>query len=179
MIVIGFSGLPGSGKSSAIEAVKDLGPIITMGDIIRKEAQKRNLPPTAQNLGMIAKDLRKKYGASIIAEKCVDLIKSSEENVIFVDGIRSLKEVKIFRNSWTFPIIAIIMDEKLRYKRLKERARSDDPLSFTELLKRDNRELDFGLKEVIDNADYKINNNSTIAELQEKTRKIILNIMNK
>ena len=48
-------GLPGAGKSTAIDAIKDLGVVITMGDVIRKEAKKRNVEPTGENLGKIAK----------------------------------------------------------------------------------------------------------------------------
>ncbi|MFO8020614.1 MAG: dephospho-CoA kinase, partial [Promethearchaeia archaeon] len=34
MKVIGFTGLPGSGKSTAIDAVGHLGTVVTMGDVI-------------------------------------------------------------------------------------------------------------------------------------------------
>ncbi|MHA1804353.1 MAG: AAA family ATPase [Promethearchaeota archaeon] len=177
MKVLSLCGLPGAGKSTAIEAVKDLGLIITMGDVIRNEAKKRNLPPTAENLGKIARELRIKHGHDIIARKCVELIKKQEVEIIFVDGIRSLSEVKIFRQFWKFPIIAIIADEKLRLKRLMERERDDDPKSLEELKIRDRREIGFGLKEVIENSDYKIYNNSTIEELKKKTRKLVITII--
>ena len=58
MKVIAFCGLPGSGKTSAIESIKDLGYIITMGDVVRNEAKIRNLEYTGENLGKVAKGLR-------------------------------------------------------------------------------------------------------------------------
>jgi len=57
MKVIGFCGLPGAGKSTAIEAINDLGFIISMGDVIRNEAKIRNIEPNDENLGKIAKTL--------------------------------------------------------------------------------------------------------------------------
>jgi len=36
-VLIGFVGLPGSGKSTVLKAIEDLGIIVTMGDIIRNE----------------------------------------------------------------------------------------------------------------------------------------------
>ena len=57
--VIGFTGLPGSGKSVAIAGIKDLGVSISMGDVIRNETKKRNLNPTDENLGRIARNLSK------------------------------------------------------------------------------------------------------------------------
>ncbi len=176
-IVIGFVGLAGAGKSSALEGIKSIGTIITMGDVIRKEAELRNLPLTSENLGMIAKDLRKEYGNDVIAKKCVELIKEHPSDTIFIDGLRSMNEVNIFREFLKFPIISIIIDEEIRIKRLLESGREDDSIKIDDIKERDEREAEFGLKEVIENSDYKINNNSTITDLQEKTRKIIEKII--
>ncbi|MFX1357833.1 MAG: AAA family ATPase [Promethearchaeota archaeon] len=178
MKVIGFCGLPGSGKSTAIESIKDLGIIITMGDVIRNEAKNRNIELTDQNLGEIAKKLREDKGDDIIAKKCVNLIQSKEENVIFIDGIRSWDEVKVFKGYWKFPLIAIKTKKKLRYKRISERFRTDDPKNKTKIKERDEREIKFGLKKVIKNADFKILNNSTKANLRIRTRNLVLKIIN-
>ncbi|MHA1527044.1 MAG: AAA family ATPase, partial [Promethearchaeota archaeon] len=53
MKVLGFCGLPGSGKSTIIEAIEDLGKVITMGDVIRNEAKKRKITLNDENLGTI------------------------------------------------------------------------------------------------------------------------------
>ena len=177
MKVIGFCGLPGSGKSTAIESIKDLGIVITMGDVIRNEAKNRNIEPTDQNLGEIAKKLREDEGDDIIAKKCVNLIQSKEENVIFIDGIRSWYEVKVFKSYWKFPLIAIKTKKKLRYKRISERFRPDDPKNRTKIKGRDEREIEFGLKKVIKNADFKILNNSTKTNLRIRTRNLVLKII--
>ena len=177
MNVIGFCGLPGSGKSSALIAVEDLGIIITMGDVIRKEAIIKNIEPTNENLGNIAKELRERGGDAIVAEKSVEMIKNQTNKVVFVDGIRSLSEIEVFRKYWKFPVIAIETRDELRYERIKKRARSDDSKTFIEIMKRDKRELGFGLKEVINKANYKIMNDSSNEELKKITREIVLEII--
>ncbi|MFX0070321.1 MAG: AAA family ATPase [Candidatus Hermodarchaeota archaeon] len=170
MKVIGFCGLPGSGKSTAIEAISDLGKIITMGDIIRNEAEIRKIEPTAENLGKIASDLRIKKGPEIIAKKCIEFIKNLSNDVIFIDGLRSIYEVNEFRKNWKFPIIKVILNEDLRFKRLFKRGRSDDPSIIKQLKQRDNRELSLGLKDVLNKADYKISNDSSIESLKKNAR---------
>ncbi len=175
--VIGFCGLPGSGKSTSLRSLSELGAIITMGDVIRNEAKKRGVETTDENLGKIAKELREDYGPEIIAEKCVELINALNEKVIFIDGIRSLSEVNIFRKSWKFPLIAIILDNESRFERLSERGRSDDPKEIDDLTERDERELGFGLENVIKKADYKINNDSNVETLKINTKKIVLEII--
>ncbi|MFX1430437.1 MAG: AAA family ATPase [Promethearchaeota archaeon] len=178
MKVLAITGQPGSGKTTAIDAIRDLGLVITMGDVVRDEVKKRNLEPSGTNIGKIAKQLREEKGPTIIAEKCVDLIRSKNVEVIFIDGIRSLSEINIFRKYWKFPIIAIVVDEEIRFNRLFERGRSDDPKTFEELIERDKRESEFGLDGVLENVDYIIHNNSTIEDLKEKVRKLVLEIIN-
>lgn len=177
MKVIGFCGLPGSGKSTALDAIKNLGKIITMGDVVRNEAEKRGLDITSNNLGEIAKDLRKKGGQEIIAKKCVDYIKSTSYQVIFIDGLRSIFEVQTFKKFWRFPVVAIDTPDDLRYKFLFNRGRNDDPKDQRELKERDDRESKFGIKKVIENAEYMIKNNSTIEDLKIKTREIVSKII--
>ena len=177
MKVIGFCGLPGSGKTTALLAVSNLGIIITMGDVVRDEAKKRNSDEYGENLGEIARDMRKQHGPGIIAHKCVGIIKSLKEEVIFVDGVRSVEEVKVFRKYWKFPLVSIEMDENLRITRLKERARVDDSKEIDEIKKRDKRESEFGLNTVIEIADYRITNNSSKNALEKETLKLVKKII--
>lgn len=177
MKVIGFCGLPGSGKSTAINAVRDLGIVVNMGDIIRSEAKNRKIEPSDENLGKIATELREKHGKSFIAQKCVELIKKLKAEVIFVDGIRSLYEVEVFRKYWKFPIIEIATKNEIRHKRISDRARTDDSITISNMTERDKREIDLGIKEVLLRADYKISNDSTVDELNKRMRKIILKIL--
>ena len=72
MKIIGVTGLPGSGKSVVSRAAKKLDiPIVRMGDVIREEAKKRN-----QKTGEVAVELRKEYGEFVVAERCVEIIKT-------------------------------------------------------------------------------------------------------
>ncbi len=179
MKVIGFCGLPGSGKSTVLKAIEDLGVIITMGDVIRNEARVRNIEPLDENLGKIAQELREEFGPEIIAEKSVELIKTLDSEIIFVDGLRSISEVKVFRQSWIFPVVAVIIDDSTRFHRLLKRGRPDDPNTFEDLRERDEREITFGLNEVIRSANYKINNNVSKKKVQKRTRDLILKIIKK
>ncbi|MBN1803018.1 MAG: AAA family ATPase [Candidatus Lokiarchaeota archaeon] len=178
--IIGFAGLPGSGKSTAIDAIRSLGRVITMGDVIRNEARLRNVDPTGENLGKIAKELRINNGPEIIAIKCLDLIKEIPESIIFIDGLRSMSEVNFFKQHiQTFPIIAIVMNETERINRMMNRGRSDDTTNIQEIIERDKREIEFGSQEVLDNAEYKIFNDTSIDDLKKKTKKIVLEIIEK
>ena len=176
--IIGFVGLPASGKSTALETIKDLGIIVTMGDVVRNEVKKRGLEINSENLGSISKNLRDMNGPMIIAERCVGIIKDLKERIVFVDGVRSMNEVILFRQFWAFPIIAITCPTKIRHQRMMERGRADDSTNLEKIIERDKRELGFGLGEVLKQADYKINNISSSESLQNRTSKLILKILN-
>ncbi len=178
MIVIGFTGLPGAGKTAAIDGVRDLGSSISMGDVIRRETKIRNLEPTDENLGNTARSLRAEGGNEIIAKKCIELINELDSEVVYIDGIRSFLEVTVFRQEWTFPLIAIDTSEQIRFERLKKRARHDDPKVLDDLRERDNREIGFGVQEAVEKADKTINNDDiSIEKLKKKTRVIVLELL--
>jgi dephospho-CoA kinase len=178
MKVIGFCGKAGSGKSTVLKAIENLGVIVSMGDVIRNEAKDRNHTLLDENLGKISLELRKNFGSEIIAEKCVELIKTLDHEIIFVDGLRSPAEVRVFRKSWTFPVVAVIVDDKTRFERLSKRGRPDDPNNLEDLRDRDKRENALGLTEVMKNANYIVDNNVSEKEVQKKTRDLILNLIN-
>jgi dephospho-CoA kinase len=94
--------------------------------------------------------------------------------VVFIDGIRSYSEIKMFKKEFDeFYCIAITVDDKLRFERISARGRNDDPKSLKELKKRDERELQFGLKKVIQNADFQISNKSSKSDLKEKVKQCV------
>lgn len=177
MKVIGFTGLPGSGKTTAVDAVRDLGKVVTMGDVIRKETEKRGLKPTDKNLGNTARDLREQGGTIAIARKCVELIEDFHCKVVFIDGIRSHDEVKVFKCNWDFQYIAIMVQDTLRFERIQARGRNDDPKTLEELRIRDAREIQFGIQEAIEKADFHVTNNSSEKEMKKKVREIVQNIL--
>ena len=177
-VVIGIVGLPGSGKSTALSVVKKLAPIVVMGDIVRSEVQKTGDEISPTSLGKMSKKLREKFGDTVIAEKCVEIINKMDEHVVFLDGIRSMFEVKYFRRFWDFALVAIKCPEKIRHERLLYRNRADDSLNKKVIEERDQREIGYGLGEVIDSSDYNINNDKDFGNLEDNILNIIQKLIN-
>lgn len=171
--VIGFVGLPGVGKSTAIEIAREYGPVVVMGDVVREEAKKRDLEITSETLGRVALDLRKKYGKMVIAQRCITTIQNLHQKTIILDGLRSMAEVNLFKKSFQLIIIAITVSELKRHSWLQSRQRADDSSSPEAIKKRDLRETEFGIQDVIAIADYQIENKGTIIDLQNKCKKLL------
>jgi dephospho-CoA kinase len=136
-----------------------------MGDIVRGELKNRGLEITPETLGAMAKELREKEGPSAIANRCIEKIKASAAEVVFIDGLRSMDEVNYFRNEFEMLIIAVIAPDNLRHQWLLSRKRSDDGTTIEKIQERDAREIAFGIHVAIENADFIINNLGSIDEL--------------
>jgi dephospho-CoA kinase len=174
-LVIGITGMPGSGKSTAAEVAKTMGyPVIVMGNFVREEAKKRGLDPTPENLGKLMIQMRREKGKAIIAKLATTAVKNSKDPVIVIDGVRSLNEVAEFkRNFQNFKLLAVHAPQKTRFIRLYKRARSDDPHLWREFSKRDRLELKVGVGSAIAMADKILESEDSINELKRKTRKIL------
>jgi len=177
-VVIGVAGMPGAGKSILEEAAQKMGyAIVAMGDEIREEAKKRKLEPTPENLGKIMLMLRKEEGSVVVARRCIPKVKNAKENVVVIDGIRSLEEANEFRRHFpNFTLVAIHASPETRFQRLFQRKRSDDPEGWETFMERDLRELSVGLGDAIATADHMIINEGTKEQLKEKVREVLKSV---
>ena len=170
MKIIGLAGMPGSGKGVVSSIAEKMGyHIIRMGDIIREEAEKIGKDP-----GETAVQLRKEHGEYIIAEKCIPKIESIKRGKILIEGIRSPYEVEMFKRRYKgFKVISIFSTRRTRFKRLQRRGRRDDTKDYKKFMERDQRELGFGLGDVIATSDYIIINEGPLQRFKENAKKLL------
>ncbi len=174
-LIVCLTGMPGAGKSTIANGLKEKGfEIINMGDAVRAEAKKRNIEPTGQNLGKLMLELREKNGPGAVAELIKPSIENSNSNVIVIDGIRSNDEIKVLKKSANVKLLSILATTDTRFTFLHERGRSDDSKSREIFEERDNRELGVGVGQSIESADESISNNElTKDELIEAAYQVI------
>lgn len=172
MKVIAFTGLPGSGKSEAVSVAEEMGiKVVRMGDEVREEARMRGLELIDENLGKIADEMRRKEGMDIWAKRCLSKIK---DNMVVIDGIRNMEEVELFRQHINnFILVAIHASPHTRYERMMKRGREDDAVLKEKLKERDERELKWGIGNVVAMADIIIANEGSLDEFREKIKKIL------
>ncbi len=182
-IVIALIGMPGSGKTEASEVVsKETGAsTVVMGDIIREETLKRGLELNPENMGFVSIGLRQNHGDDVIAKRCIEKIKRIKNDIVIVEGVRSLAEIRAFKEKIpNFYTVLIEASQKTRFERLKKRGRPDDSISWDTFVKRDERELGFGIGKAIDSADFCIaNEKEDLKTFKEKVRKTIRSMIKK
>lgn len=179
MRIIGTVGLPGSGKGEAATVAREAGiPVVTMGDVIREECRRRGLDPSEHH-GRIARLLREEEGEAAIAERCVPQIREEldrdGDDVVLVDGLRSMVEVETFEEAFgeDFLLVSIEAPFEVRAERLGDRGRDDSDIDRADLRAREERELGFGMGEVIDAADVTIENVDSLERFRARIRKVL------
>lgn len=176
MRIIGFVGMPGSGKSVASDVAREMGiRVVVMGDVIRAETRRRGLEPTDANHGMVGDELRRSEGEDAIARRCLEGV--GRDETIVVDGIRSGAEVEYFRSvADRFHLIEVFTPQEQRLRRIAARGRPDDKncKDISEALeRRDARELGWGMGEAIAAAEMRICNDCTLDEFRERIRAVL------
>ena len=179
-LIILLTGMPGSGKSIIAEVARAMGiEVLSMGDVVREEVSKRKLQPTPENILRIAIELRKVHGLDIIARRIAEKLAKIEADVVLIDGVRGLYEVKVFEKYGKCIILAIHSSPKTRYERLKKRNRPGDPKTWDEFVNRDLTELDLGIGNVIALADYVVVNEGSIEELKHSVTALFREVLRK
>lgn len=177
-LVVGLAGMPGSGKSLVVETAAALGfGVVVMGDVVREETQKLGLELTPKNVGRVMLELRRKGGASVVADKCIPKIEQQECAKVIVDGVRSLSEVDAFKKHFSnFSLIAVYASPETRFNRVYRRQRSDDPDGWEVFRERDLRELGVGLGDAIALAEYLVVNETSKAKPKAAVKRFIQRI---
>ena len=192
MKIIGFVGLPGSGKGEASKVARHHGlAVVVMGDVIRQEAARQNLEPTDQNLGRIGNALRAKDGPDAIARRTLDRVMATGKDVVVVDGLRSKAEADFFRaHAEEFHLVEVYAPAEARLKWLATRGRPDDPRSSKNdgktfagsrpqdcgaaaLEERESREMGWGMYEAIKAADMSLRNDRSLDDFRKNVEMVL------
>ncbi|CAI8244337.1 MAG: Adenylate kinase [Methanobacteriota archaeon] len=169
--IVAICGMPGSGKGEVSKLANQNGiPVLSMGDMIRAEAERRGLEETPGNIGLVVVSLRSQFGEQILAERLVPSVEALSHTsapIIMIEGIRGTAEADVFKQQWgeLFSLLAIVSDEDTRWQRILLRGRGEDG-DRQDFATRNTRERKWGLGDLIENAEYKIENNSTLEQLK-------------
>lgn len=197
--VLVLAGLPGSGKSVASDIAKSMNiPVIIMGNVIRRETAERGLEPNSRNIGMVASELREKFGDDVVLQRIWPIISQElkNNNLVLIDGMRSIAERDALVQLMGFEpeILAILASENIRNSRLIQRKRSDDlDIEYIKenkkiikqinkeknhvISERDAREKGWGVESLLERANYKIDNEDSM-ELFRISVKALLERLN-
>jgi len=188
--IIGIVGQIGSGKDTATSFLEKEGFVnFSLSDQIRIELRKGgNLDFTRKDIQDLGDELRAENGDDYWARRAWEEAITSGQEKLIISSIRHPAEAEFLKNQTNFYLLAVIADQRLRFERKLELARrkpdstrSDDQdiLTWEEFKKADDREVKVQkehsqqVSNVVALADFVIENNGTIKELEQKIHQIL------
>lgn len=171
--IIAFVGLPGVGKSSAVDYVTEKGyPKVYFGGIILDAMTEAGLELTQENEKPFREELRAREGNDFVANRIIEQIRkliASGQKRIVADGLYSWTEYKVMKHAFPgeLAVVAIVAPKHIRHHRLA--TRPVRPLTNQEADQRDWAEIE-GIEKggPIAIADHFIINDGTIEQLHQK-----------
>ncbi len=171
--IVAFVGLPGAGKSSAVDYVKSKHyPNVYFGGVILDAMKKAGIEHTEAAEKQFREEIRAKEGKDFVAKHIATQISNlieAGQNRIIADGLYTWTEYKYLKREFPGELktIAIVAPKHIRHRRLN--SRPVRPLTTKEASERDWAEIENLEKGgPIAVADYYIHNESSLESLHKQ-----------
>lgn len=168
--IIAFVGMPGSGKSTAIDHLTSKGyPKVYFGGVIYEAMREAGIEITPESQATFREEIRELEGNDFVAQRIITQINNlieAGQHTIVADGLYSWTEFKLLKHAFPgdLTVIAILAPRALRHHRLAQRP--ERPFTAEEAKDRDWREIEHLEKGgPIAMADYFVINDGSIEQL--------------
>lgn len=179
--IIGLVGPVASGKDAAKKYLMEKYGAISykFSSPIRDILTRLRLPVSRENMQDLSLDLRTRFGSDILARVITADAQDSQEQLIIIDGVRRLDDIKHLRPLPEFKLISIDAAIETRYERILRRNENVDDAdkTFNQFTEDCSREAEREIPATMATADYQIDNNGDFASLYAQADKIITRII--
>lgn len=162
-LILGLAGEIASGKTTVANYLKEEQEIgyYRFSDPLRDTLDRMHIEPTRENMQLLSTVMRKHFGEDLLAKIVFRDVENDEHEVIAVDGVRRLEDIKYLTELPDFKLVYIDADLKARYERIVGRGENpDDNTKTFEDFKKDNlQEAELEIRELKAHADIVLDNN--------------------
>ncbi len=182
-IIIGVAGEVASGKDTVGKyiAEKYQAQALRFSQVLRDILDRMNLEQSQENMGKLSMYLRKAFGEDILSKGLVTQAEKSQSELVIVDGVRRLPDIIQMEASEQFYFIYVEASPEKRYERLIMRHNNTDDAGKTmaQFEKDALLEAESQIRDLKEHADFVINNDGTLEELQRQIDDIITQVKSK
>lgn len=176
-IIIGLTSKIAGGKGTVTKYLQykyDVG-IYRFSNMLRDVLNRLYLEINRGNMQKLSTILRQNFSEDIMAKVMAEDVKNDNHEIIVVDGVRRLADIKYLREIVGFKLVAIEVATQKRYERLVKRNENqgDDKKTYQQFLKEEQNETELRIPETMAAADIIIDNNDNLEYLYRQVDDLI------
>lgn len=144
--ILAFVGLPGAGKSTAVDYFTEKGyPKVYFGGVVFEAMKEEGIEITPESEKAFRTRFREEHGKDVVVNRIVDQIKhlaDAGQHRIIADGLYTWTEYKVLKKAFPGELLlaAVVAPRHLRYHRLENRPVR--PFTASESYDRDMHEIE-------------------------------------
>lgn len=176
-IIFGLAGEVASGKGTVSKYLQEKygARAYRFSDFLRATLDVWHLEISRDNMAKLSLIMRQGFGEDVFSRALAEEISKSEGEIFVFDGIRRISDIDYLKDMEGFRFVYVETSLEKRYERIIKRGENSDEVGKTfEQFKKDHElETEVGIKELKNNADIVIKNNSTLEDLQKKIDELV------
>jgi len=176
-LILGFVGLPASGKGTSAEyCQKKYGASTYRFSTMLFDLLNRiYLETNRDNLIKMSEAIRGTFGEDTMAKVMAKDAESDTNNLIVIDGIRRMADIEYLSKLPNFILIEIFAEPRVRYERLIKRSEKpdDQTKTFEQFMEDHKRSTEMSIPEVASHATEHIDNNGSVEELHKNLDNLV------
>jgi dephospho-CoA kinase len=142
---------------------------------LRDVLDRLSIEQSRNNLQDLSTTLRETFGQDLLAKVIVEDVSKDKNQIVIVDGIRRMDDIKYLKELKGLCVINVHTDSQIRYKRLVLRSENADDKNKTyeQFLRDAKQEAESQIREVAENANFTVDNNTTQENLYKQVDEVI------
>lgn len=176
-IILGLNGPLAAGKGTVAKYLKEKhnAAIYRFSTPLRDILDRIYINQDRKNMQDLSLDLRTRFGDDLLASIIAKDVASDKSEIIIVDGVRRLPDIKYLRELSAFYLITIKADQEIRWERMTKRGENPDDKdkTFEQFQKDEQAEAEIHIAEVGKTAEFTLDNNGSIDDLQRQIEEIL------
>lgn len=176
-IILGLVGEMSSGKGTAADYLINTYSAVSFrfSTPLRDVLNRLHIDISRTNMQKLSTNLRENFGQDLLAKIIAEDVKNSQNEIIVIDGIRRMEDIKYLRDLPDFTLVHLSVNIETRFNRIIKRGENQDDTTKTlEQFKKEHQaETELEIPVVASNANIVIDNSGKVEDLYKEFDKLV------